>query len=264
MTHKGGFANIKIIKAPTRKGRIMKILLISDIHSNSVALKTILDYEKDWDAIYCAGDYVDYGIDPKGVLDYIKKHNVIGVRGNHDDHLLNVWSRDEHKHVGPEHFKWIHHNVQLLSSSDIDFLRSMPKILSFDIDGIAYVMKHQWFEDSYETIQSKYHFEKFWDENYRGNLTGDYEKRMIFGHTHRQGIHILGKNMMWINPGSISYRRPDDCTKNAHYVTITNGLIELKEIPYEKKDIMNEVLKWEGKMKQSDIEDTKFFFGEES
>ena len=42
----------------------MRLLILSDIHANIAALRAI---EKDAgavDAIYCAGDYVDYGTDP--------------------------------------------------------------------------------------------------------------------------------------------------------------------------------------------------------
>ncbi|MFR5786147.1 MAG: metallophosphoesterase family protein [Christensenellales bacterium] len=49
-----------------KKGRQkpMRLLILSDIHANIAALRAI---EKDAgavDAIYCAGDYVDYGTDP--------------------------------------------------------------------------------------------------------------------------------------------------------------------------------------------------------
>ncbi len=41
--------------------------------------------------------------------------------------------------------------------------------------------------------------------------------------------------MEWLNPGSASYRRPDDPDKTAHYATITDGEIRLKQIPYDRK-----------------------------
>lgn len=237
----------------------MKILLISDAHSNSVALKAVLDNEKEWDAIYFAGDYVNYGTDPKGVIEWMKKYNVIGVKGNHDNDIVDIWPVEDHDKMGDSDFKWIHHNALLLSESDIEFLRSKPRVLSFDIDGIAYVMMHQW---EHGTIQNKHHFETIWKENYRGDLRGKYEKRIIFGHTHRQEAHPLDKDMIWLNPGSVSYRHPDDIMKNAHYITITDGLIKLKEVPYEKKQILNNVLTWEGRVEQSEIEKVKRLLSE--
>lgn len=49
----------------------MKILLLSDIHSNAVSLRKVLENEKDVDKILCAGDHVDYGLYPKEVLSMV-------------------------------------------------------------------------------------------------------------------------------------------------------------------------------------------------
>ena len=43
----------------------MRILVISDIHSNSVALEAI---REPFDICFCLGDLVDYGPDPAGCL----------------------------------------------------------------------------------------------------------------------------------------------------------------------------------------------------
>ena len=46
----------------------MRILLISDIHSNIEALKAILNKEKDFDLLAVAGDLVDYGTNQLSAL----------------------------------------------------------------------------------------------------------------------------------------------------------------------------------------------------
>ncbi|WP_440894671.1 metallophosphoesterase family protein [Amphibacillus sp. Q70] len=239
----------------------MKILLISDIHSNAVSLRKILDYEKNIDKIICAGDHVDYGLYPKDVLEMIEAYNVTSVRGNHDDHMIRIWKQIS-QGIEQNEFKWIHHNADILEQRDIDFLENLPKTISFDIENVGYVLQHQWKENSYETIQSEYHFDQFWAEKYTGNLQGDFEKRIIFGHTHRQGIHYVANDKLWINPGSISYRRPDDPTKDAHYMILQGEEILFKQLPYDKTKLMNEVMKWEGKIKKSDMDVALFFFSE--
>ena len=47
----------------------MKVLVISDIHANIRALDTILREEADYDLLCCAGDFTDYGISPREVLE---------------------------------------------------------------------------------------------------------------------------------------------------------------------------------------------------
>ena len=46
----------------------MKVLVISDVHSNVWALREVLRAEQGFDLLVCAGDYVDYGIAPKETI----------------------------------------------------------------------------------------------------------------------------------------------------------------------------------------------------
>lgn len=120
---------------------------------------------------------------------------------------------------------------------------------------------HQ-YDSGYGTIESRYAFDKYWAEHYGTDNTGN--RRLIFGHTHRQCIHILGDGMEWLNPGSASYRRPDDPDKTAHYATITDGEIRLKQIPYDRKPQFEKAKEFisTDKMMRTEIQDFMFFFGD--
>src|SRR5919108_6198137 len=62
----------------------MRIAVLSDIHSNLVALEAVLGSIGSVDAIWHLGDVVGYGPDPNGVVKRLKHAGAIGVRGNHD------------------------------------------------------------------------------------------------------------------------------------------------------------------------------------
>jgi predicted phosphodiesterase len=62
----------------------MRIVVLSDIHSNLVALDAVLAAAGRADAIWHLGDVVGYGPDPNGVVDRLREAGAIGVRGNHD------------------------------------------------------------------------------------------------------------------------------------------------------------------------------------
>jgi diadenosine tetraphosphatase ApaH/serine/threonine PP2A family protein phosphatase len=62
----------------------MRIAVLSDIHSNLVALDAVLGHVGAVDAIWHLGDIVGYGPDPDGVVDRLATLGAIGVRGNHD------------------------------------------------------------------------------------------------------------------------------------------------------------------------------------
>ena len=62
----------------------MRIAVLSDIHSNLVALDAILAHAGAVDAIWHLGDVVGYGPDPDGVVARLAERGASGVRGNHD------------------------------------------------------------------------------------------------------------------------------------------------------------------------------------
>ena len=67
-----------------------------------------------------------------------------------------------------------------------------------------------------------------------------------------------------MNPGSISYRRPDDPEKNAQYMVIKDGKTEIKKISYDRSALYYEALiqKKRGQMLVTEIQDFMFFFGD--
>src|SRR5438105_15763632 len=62
----------------------MRIVVVSDIHSNLVALDAVLAAAGSIDAVWHLGDVVGYGPDPNGVVRRLREMGAIGVRGNHD------------------------------------------------------------------------------------------------------------------------------------------------------------------------------------
>jgi predicted phosphodiesterase len=62
----------------------MRIVVLSDIHSNLVALDAVLSSAGTVDAIWQLGDVVGYGPDPDRVVARLRELGTIGVRGNHD------------------------------------------------------------------------------------------------------------------------------------------------------------------------------------
>ena len=65
----------------------MKVLIVSDIHANWTALRTILAAEQDYDKILCLGDLVDYGPQPFECVGWAAAKFQEGgwfLQGNHD------------------------------------------------------------------------------------------------------------------------------------------------------------------------------------
>jgi predicted phosphodiesterase len=62
----------------------MRIVLLSDIHSNLTALDAVLAAAGSVDAVWHLGDVVGYGPDPDAVVARLRDVGAVGVRGNHD------------------------------------------------------------------------------------------------------------------------------------------------------------------------------------
>ena len=62
----------------------MRIAVLSDIHSNLVALDAVLAHAGTVDGVWHLGDVVGYGPDPDGVVARLVEVGAVGVRGNHD------------------------------------------------------------------------------------------------------------------------------------------------------------------------------------
>ena len=243
----------------------MRILVISDVHSNRQALEAVIANEKAFDLLVFAGDVVDYGIDPVFTVDFFRSYEgpACIVRGNHDDHLIDVYRNGEWMRVHGDEFKWIHHNCRLLDEERVDFLDSLPYHVSFTADGYDYIIQHQ-YDDKYGVIESPYAFDNYWNEHWEGKVSGGRGRRMIFGHSHRQCVHMLQGDRLWLNPGSVSYRRPDDPDKNAQYMVIDNGEIIFRSCPYDRSIQKAEADRYRtgGGMMKTEIQDFMFFFGD--
>ncbi|OUS74043.1 metallophosphatase family protein [Paenibacillus sp. MY03] len=236
----------------------MKALIISDIHSNVYSLEAIRKAEQDCDLIYCAGDLVDYGPFPREVIEWVHKNDVICVRGNHDDTIIDLYRNGNGGHdVAEDAIKWAHYNARLLGEAEISFLESMPVCRTFEMDGYSYTMQHLY--DNYLTIDSLPKYDAFWAERNGGTTEAAGNRRIIFGHTHRRCIHYLSDTSLWLNPGSVSYRRRDDASKEAHYFTITDGEIAMKSLVYDRTPLLEAAQKMQ--LKEDDMRVAYFFFG---
>lgn len=241
----------------------MRLLILSDVHANIAALRAIERDAGPVDAICCAGDYVDYGTDPHEAIAWMREHGAHCVSGNHDRHLLNILASGENGALsGTPRYKWVHDNCERVTQDDVAWLRALPMHLSFEADGAAYVMQHQMKEGSYDTPESIAQFDACFAAWYTGGEQP--QRRMIFGHTHRRCVHQLADDCLWLNPGSASYRRPDDADKRAHYMLIEDGRISLRAVAYDRSAMLARAMAYvrAGTMLPTDLQDAMFFFGD--
>ena len=62
----------------------MRIVLVSDIHSNAVALDAVLAVVPQYDQLWCIGDTIGYGPQPNLCLARMRTLATHALTGNHD------------------------------------------------------------------------------------------------------------------------------------------------------------------------------------
>jgi predicted phosphodiesterase len=107
------------------KPLVMKIGIISDIHSNLEALTTALDWleSKDVDQIICLGDVVGYGADPNPCCELLREKVEVTLLGNHD--AAAIGNMDISWYI-PEARDAIHWTRKQLTARNFQWLYSLP------------------------------------------------------------------------------------------------------------------------------------------
>jgi predicted phosphodiesterase len=67
----------------------VRVLVVSDIHSNLAALEAVLAEAGAWDALWCLGDIVGYGPQPNECIARLQTEGATCVPGNHDWAAIN-------------------------------------------------------------------------------------------------------------------------------------------------------------------------------
>jgi diadenosine tetraphosphatase ApaH/serine/threonine PP2A family protein phosphatase len=72
----------------------VRIVIVSDVHSNVVALDAVLDALRPFDAVWHLGDAVGYGPHPVEAIERLAAVQAVSVMGNHDAAVLGTISTD--------------------------------------------------------------------------------------------------------------------------------------------------------------------------
>jgi diadenosine tetraphosphatase ApaH/serine/threonine PP2A family protein phosphatase len=102
----------------------MRILVISDVHANYEALRSVLTDAGKVDETWCLGDVVGYGPDPNLCVDLIRERpNLTCLPGNHD---MAVLGRMPLAAFNGDARRSLDLQARVLTADSADFLRSLP------------------------------------------------------------------------------------------------------------------------------------------
>ena len=126
----------------------MRLLLLSDIHSNLEALEACLAAAPPTDATVNLGDIVGYGASPNEVTERARALRGVFVRGNHDKVVSGIDSVEDFNPIAGIAAIW---NREQLTSEHLAWLRDLPKgpVTTAEFAGVQYVHGAPDDEDRY-------------------------------------------------------------------------------------------------------------------
>lgn len=204
----------------------MKSLLLADIHSNSVALDAVLrdTARESFDAVFFAGDLVDYGLDPEPCVTWARAHATAAIRGNHDHAVAQrIVAR------GGSGFRALAaatraQHWDLLPAMHLKYLGRLPVTKFHRTNDAAFYLIHGTPRDPLDEYLAD-------DvDGWTSRLEGISADFVIVGHTHVQ-FDIAAGDTRVINPGSVG--QPRDGIPGAAYAVLDGDAIEFRRAEYD-------------------------------
>lgn len=194
----------------------MKIVIVSDVHGNDDVLPFL---PQDYDELWVLGDLVNYGPAPAQTVAWAMRHAAIAIRGNHDDAVARAddsrWSARFRATAEATR----RHSEASLDAAQMAFLRSLPRDVALERDGVRFRLVHA-------TLADPLYGRRAADSpDWAEEITGCDADVLLVGHSHVPTLRRFGARTL-LNPGSLG--QPRDGRTKASYAVWENGAFALR------------------------------------
>lgn len=210
----------------------MLIGLISDVHSNIVALKPVLEEMDDLGVhrILHAGDIVGYNPYPDKTIDLFKKKKIVSILGNHDEAFMTGDTSDFNPYAATA-IEWTRNTA---SRDSLNYISELKDTITIVAHGLRVVLFHKSPGNFLEYI---------FPEDVTPDLFSDINGNvLVLGHTHVPFIKDYGTLGLVVNPGSVG--QPRDGNPDASFAVLDTdtGTIEHKRTKYDIENVIMDML----------------------
>ena len=231
----------------------MKLALISDIHGNLEALQAVLDdiRRQSITTIYCLGDVIGYGPNPRECLDLVRQRTKVCILGNHDQAAM--FDPDGFNPVALRAIYWTREQLesggsQAKINERWDFIGELPR---FREEG-----EFTFIHGSVREPTNEYVFpEDVYDARKMEDLFRRLKLYAFQGHTHIPGVftpggdflspdecdyeyQLVGDKVM-INVGSVG--QPRDSNPQSCYVILDGNSVYFRRVEYPLEDTIKKI-----------------------
>lgn len=203
----------------------MRLLVLSDIHGNYEALKSLLPYIKEVDKVLCLGDIVGYGCAVNECIDLARTYNFVCIRGNHEQYVIEG-TDNQPKYLNESVLWGIQYAKKVITQEHLKWLNSLPLTMGGRFDGLSILMAHG---SPFDPING-YVYENNTDFSLWESFQFDY---LFIGHTHRTLSHQLGTGGLILNPGSVGQARDFEGKSCAAILDTQTRVVKCLRVDYD-------------------------------
>lgn len=183
----------------------MRILVLSDVHGNNLALETALAdaKKKGFDQIVCNGDMIQGGPQPHETVQLLRELNCPVVMGNSDAWLLSGVETDTHL-ISEERRKKLdivrEWSLSKLSEDDRTFINAFQPTITLDLGNNKRLLAFHGSPISFDQVL----LPSTLDDEFQETLKPYADHILTGGHVHLQYTRRLRDSQnFYFNPGSV-------------------------------------------------------------
>jgi diadenosine tetraphosphatase ApaH/serine/threonine PP2A family protein phosphatase len=218
----------------------VRLAIISDIHSNLEALRSVLDDidRRQADRVICLGDIVGYGAEPSACVRLVRERAAAVVLGNHDAGVLNIANRSFFNPAALEALLW---TSARLGDEELRWLSTLP--YRYSKDNMLFVHAAPRVPEQWEYV--------FGGMEARRYSRYFHERLCFLGHSHVPGVYPLDPEVreydtvsrFLINVGSVGQPRDGDWRACYGMLDSVAGTFTHIRVEYDVAAAMHAILK---------------------
>ena len=205
----------------------MKIVILSDIHSNLGALEAAVHRLPSYDELVCLGDVVGYGPQPNEVVERLRSlRPTVVLMGNHDYAVVTGdtygFSSNAERAID-----WTRGEI---GGEQREYLAKLKPSARLKKEGVTLALYH----GSPNDPLTEYIYPGMPDAAARALIRRGSARVVLLGHTHVPMLYKFDDGIL-ANPGSVGQPRDGDPRASFALLTITNRSIhfEIERVEYD-------------------------------
>ena len=215
----------------------MRIIVLSDIHSNLDALEAVVHNFPEYDELWCLGDIVGYGPQPNEVIERIQQLRPTAViMGNHDQAVVSGDIEGFSVHAA----KAVQWTEKALGEGNRDYLAALTPSARTEREGKILAL----FHGSPRDPLAEYVYPGLSEKVGRGFVKMAAAGIVLLGHTHIPMLYRFNGSVL-ANPGSVGQPRDGDRRASFALLTVTQSetTFEVRRVEYDVEPVADRIIK---------------------